>query len=277
MRRSISSKSPIDSHSRTRAINLATWSHFEMMRFRSFRVSCGCPGRTSQSSALRREVFPRRTPPVTVRRVVLFIATSADGFIARTDGAIDWLPSGDGSDYGYRAFLKTVDTLLIGRKTYDQVLAPIPFPYPDKRTYVFTRTKPSQRRVAAAHPSVTFVKEDPVAFVRRLRRSRGSAIWLVGGAQLIRPLQEAGLIDEYIISICPVFIGTGIPLFLATDREMRLRLTRRKVYGTGVVQLTYVPRASRRLSGTGARRGGRGRGSRPRARRRTRPGSPARP
>src|SRR5512136_1672286 len=98
-----------------------------------------------------------------MRRVVLFIATSADGFIAREDGAIDWLPSGDGSDYGYHAFIKRVDTLLMGRRTYEQLLTIGPFPYPDKRTYVFTRKK----RIGDSprnHPSVRFVDEDPVFF-----------------------------------------------------------------------------------------------------------------
>lgn len=179
-----------------------------------------------------------------MRRVVLFIATSADGFIAREDGAIDWLPSVDGDDYGYNGFIKTVDTLLMGRRTYEQLLTFGPFPYADKRTFVFTR----RMRLGGGpgmHPSISLVHEDPVPFVRRLRRQSGGTIWLVGGARLIQPLQEAALIDEYVISICPVFIGSGIPLFRRADREAQLRLTRHRAYSTGVVQLTFVPRGRR--------------------------------
>ncbi len=191
---------------------------------------------------------PPLFPPM--RRVVLFIATSADGFIARPDGAIDWLPAGDGNDYGYNAFIKTVDTILMGRKTYEQVLTFGPFPYPDKRCYVFSRRRTSRKDATKKPPSVRFVRSDAVAFVRRLRRQKGSAIWLVGGARLIQPLREASLVDEYIISICPVFIGSGLPLFLNTDRRLPLTLTRNRIYKTGVVQLTYEKRRPLRLRGS---------------------------
>jgi dihydrofolate reductase len=174
-----------------------------------------------------------------MRPVVLFIATSADGFIARTTGAIDWLPANAGNDYGYNAFIKTVDSILMGRKTYEQVLTFGPFPYPDKECFVFSRRGLGSRRTANKPPSVRLVRTDPVAFTRRLRNRKGSTIWLVGGARLIRSFQQAGLIDEYIISICPVFIGSGIPLFLKTDRQGRLKLIGHKAYRTGVVQLTY--------------------------------------
>lgn len=180
-----------------------------------------------------------------MRRIVLFIATSADGFIARRDGSIDWLPE-DGRDYGYRAFIRTVDAVLMGRKTYEQTLTFDAFPYPDKACYVFSRkgTRLEQDRRKPA--SVRIVRSDPVVFARRLRRRKGGVIWLVGGAGLIRPFQEAGLIDEYVISICPVVLGSGIPLFLETRSEAPLRLTRRRVFSTGVVQITYRRASGRR-------------------------------
>ncbi len=174
-----------------------------------------------------------------MRPVILFIATSADGFIARENGAIDWLPADDNNDYGYRAFIRTVDTVLMGRKTYEQVVTFGAFPYPDKRCYVFSRGRTQGSATTKRPPSVTFVRMDPVAFVRRLRRRKGGSICLAGGAGLIRPLHEAGVIDEYIISICPVVIGSGIPLFLEAKVERPLRLTRHRIYKTGVVQLTY--------------------------------------
>lgn len=180
-----------------------------------------------------------------MRRVVLFIATSADGYIARRDGSIDWLPA-DGHDYGYTAFLRTVDAVLMGRRTYEQTLTFDTFPYPDKACYVFSRKGRRLEQDLRKPPSVRIVRSDPVAFVRRLRRRKGGAIWLVGGAGLIRPFQQAGLIDEYIVSVCPVFIGSGIPLFLETDRQAAIRLTRHKAYRTGVVQLTYRPRRARK-------------------------------
>ena len=174
-----------------------------------------------------------------MRRVVLFIATSADGFIARKNGSYDWLPSDD-NDYGYRAFIRSVDTVLMGRKTYEQTITFDAFPYPDKECIVFSRKGRGLERDPRKPPSVRIVRSDPVGFVRRLRRRKGGVIWLVGGASLIRPFQEAGLIDEYVIAICPVFIGSGIPLFLDTDHQRSLKLTRHRIYKTGVVQLTYV-------------------------------------
>lgn len=173
-----------------------------------------------------------------MRKVVLFIATSADGYIARENLQYDFLPT-DGNDYGYRAFIKTVDAVLMGRTTYEQVLAFHAFPYADKACYVFSNRARGLETDPRRPACVDIVREDPVAFVRKLRRKKGASIWLVGGAQLIQPFQEAGLIDEYIISICPVFIGSGIPLFLKTRRQRALTLTRRRIYPTGVVQLTY--------------------------------------
>lgn len=184
-----------------------------------------------------------------MRRVALFIATSADGFIARSNGSIDWLPT-DGNDYGYNAFIRTVDTILMGRKTYQLALTFDAFPYPDKECYVFSRKGGRLERDPRKPASVRIVRSDPVAFVRRLRRRKGATIWLVGGAHLIQPLQEASLIDEYIISICPVFIGSGIPLFLNTDRQLPLNLTRHRIYKTGVVQVTYEKRRPLRLRGS---------------------------
>lgn len=174
-----------------------------------------------------------------MRKVVLFIATTADGFIARDDGRYDWLPTDD-NDYGYRAFIKTVGTVLMGRVTYQQVLDFESFPYADQECFVFSRRTRGLEKDPRRPPCVTIVRSDPVAFVRRLRRGRGPSIWLAGGAQLVQPLQEAGLIDEYVIFICPVFIGSGIPLFLRTKRQTRLRLAHRHVYESGVVELTYV-------------------------------------
>lgn len=178
--------------------------------------------------------------PPNMRRVILFIATSVDGFIARENGSYDWLPSDD-NDYGYRAFYKTIDTILLGRKTYEQVLAFPKFPYADKRCVVFSRKPKSLKEDPRRPPTVEVVGSDPAAFVRRLRRQRGAAIWLGGGASLIQPLQEARLIDEYVISVCPVLIGSGIPLFLKTRPQVDLKLTHRRIYRSGVVQLTYVP------------------------------------
>lgn len=144
-----------------------------------------------------------------MRIISLYIATSLDGFIARSDGRVDWLdaiPNPDQLDYGYDTFLASVDTTLMGNNTYQTVLGfGGNFPYADKINYVFSRTK------HPAAPYVQYVTEDPATFVQRLKQADGSGIWLIGGGQLNTILLNAGLIDELIISIAPVVLGAGIP------------------------------------------------------------------
>lgn len=167
-----------------------------------------------------------------MRKVKLFIACSLDGFIARPDGAVDWLFTDD--DYGYLAFYDSIDTTLMGNKTYQQVLSDGEFPYLGKNNYVFTR----QTNLPST-AQVIFIAEDIVSFTQKLKKSSGKDIWLIGGGAIINILYQAGLIDEYILAIHPVILGKGIPLFPGPIGEQKLLLQDVKTYSTGLVQLTY--------------------------------------
>ena len=167
-----------------------------------------------------------------MRKVILFIATSLDGYIARKDGAIDWLFT-DG-DYGYQEFYQSIDTTLTGNATYQQTLTFAEFPYPGKTNYVFTRN-PNQ----ASNDQVTFVSSDISDFVHQLKQQNGKDIWLVGGGQINTILLNAGLIDEMIVSIHPIILGDGIALFVGQPREKKMTLVAVKSFDSGLIQLHY--------------------------------------
>ena len=172
-----------------------------------------------------------------MRDLVLYIATSLDGFIARADGAVDWLtPDQEFSneDYGYQKFLQTIDTILMGRKTYDQLLEFGPFPYENKQCYVFTR---DEAKTEDEH--VQFVHENINNFVKMLKLGKGLNIWLVGGGAIINEIMPHNLIDKYIISILPILLGSGIPLFQPKSYEVRLKLDNQISFQSGLVQLHY--------------------------------------
>jgi len=180
------------------------------------------------------------------RRIVVYIATSADGYIARPDGDVEWLNRRpDTVDYGMGEFYPTIDTILWGRKTYDWLLNY--FKKIGKTTglfdakvanYVFSRKPPEQ--VAAG---AEFVTEPLKTFAQRLRSSPGKNIWMMGGGGLIASFLDAGEIDEFDIHVIPVFIGEGIPLIAPRHRDVPLRLVSSQGYPDGVVRLRYeVPR-----------------------------------
>ncbi|WP_242920915.1 dihydrofolate reductase family protein [Pontibacter liquoris] len=170
-----------------------------------------------------------------MRRVILYIAASQDGYIARPDGSIDWLEDAayalEGVDFGYSAFMQSIDTTLMGHTTYKQVLGfDAPFPYSDKTNYVFSRS---------AHPDTAqahFVHEDPATFTRQLQQLPGKDIWLIGGSELNTVLLNAGLINEVIITTIPVILGQGIPLFAIGAQETKLHLHHSRSYQNGFVQ-----------------------------------------
>ena len=180
------------------------------------------------------------------RKIIVYIATSADGYIARPDGDVEWLNRRPSNvDYGMRHFYSTIDTILWGRKTYDWLLS-----YYRKRgkkkglfdtkvaNYVFSRKPP--RRAA---PGVEFVSQPVKAFARRLRAAPGKHIWMMGGGGLIASFLDAREIDEFDIHVIPVFIGKGIPLVAPRHRDVPLRLRSSRKYPDGVVRLRYeVPR-----------------------------------
>lgn len=173
----------------------------------------------------------------TNRKVILYIAASLDGYIAKPNGDIDWLSivQKQGEDYGYSEFIKTVDTVILGRKTYDKVMSMADsFPHEGKDWYVITREeRPPEGRIKFYNGKI----QDLMA---ELKSHEGSNIFIDGGAELINELMKNDLIDEFIISIIPVFLGNGIRLFKDYRPEMKLKLINGKTYDSGLVQMYYV-------------------------------------
>lgn len=165
-----------------------------------------------------------------MRKIKLFIASSLDGFIAREDGSIDWLPQSGNS--GYEEFFKTIDTVIIGRKTYEQILTFGKYPYEGKKSYVLTKNTTIKKE-----GNVEFVFEAE-KLVKELISSSGKDIWLVGGAELVSVFLNQDLIDEIILSIIPVVLGKGIPLFKNIRRETKLQLLKTREYDE-LVELNY--------------------------------------
>jgi len=167
-----------------------------------------------------------------MREIVLYSASSFDGYIARKNGDIDWLFSD--ADYGYQEFYDSIDTTLTGHNTYKQIKFFDEFPYPGKTNYIFG--KPSG--IPDDNP-VIFVSDDMINFVQQLKKERGKKIWLVGGGQLNSTLWNTGFIDEIILSVHPILLGEGIPLFAGNPVERTLKLIHTKSFESGLVQMTY--------------------------------------
>lgn len=171
------------------------------------------------------------------RKVIVNIATSADGYIARSDGNLDWLtrrPAPKGF-YGLPKFARSVGAKILGRKTFDLSVGMGATFRAEDVHYVFSR----RPRPAAVPRGVQFVKEPIRAFVERLRKQAGKNVWMMGGGEIIGSFLDEGAIDEFIISVVPTFIGEGIPLIAPRHREVQLRLRSSKRFADGVVQLHY--------------------------------------
>lgn len=159
------------------------------------------------------------------RKVSLFIAMSLDGCIAKADGSVTWLETDRPQtevDDSYEKFYAQVDTVLLGRKTYEQLiteLSPEVYPYEDVESYIFTSAP--EKTVGRRH----FVKGDVVPLVEKLQAQAGGVIWIVGGSSIVAPLIEANLIDEYVIAVIPRILGSGVPLFQPGEREILLTQT----------------------------------------------------
>lgn len=171
-------------------------------------------------------------------RIKLYIATSLDGFIARENGSIDWLTKYENNpetDYGYSEFYASIGKVLMGRKTYEQALEFGEWPYREKKSYVFTRQKEPTRR----ENNVEFVSEDIGEFVRQLKRNTEEDIWLVGGSQIIKVFFEENLVQDLIVFVVPIILGSGIPLFDHIGKEIGFRTGRVERYENGLVKLEY--------------------------------------
>lgn len=170
------------------------------------------------------------------RKVILYIATSLDGYIASPDDNLDFLSvvEQEGEDYGYAQFIETVDTVIVGRKTYDKVLSMgFDFPHTDKESYIVTRTaKP-------AIGKVQFYTENIKTLILKLKEQEGKNIFVDGGAEVVNLLLKDNLIDEFCISIIPVLLGGGIRLFQNNRPELPLKFIRSETFKSGLVQVWY--------------------------------------
>ena len=174
--------------------------------------------------------------PTERRKIIASLATSADGYIGRLDGSVDWLdrPMPKGG-YGMNAFLRSIDTILWGRKTYDfAVKMGGVGVYGKVKHYAFSRRPPSDPL-----PGVEFVSEPIPEFVGGLRAARGKNIWMMGGAEILASFLDAGAIDQFSIHVVPVMIGEGIPLVAPRHRNIPLELISVRSFPDGVVHLNY--------------------------------------
>ncbi|MGG7661112.1 dihydrofolate reductase family protein [Dyadobacter sp. BHUBP1] len=173
------------------------------------------------------------------RKVFVYIAASLDGYIAKHDDDLTFLSlvEQEGEDYGYGEFIDTIDTVIIGRKTYDKVQAMgIEYLRADKEYYIMTRTPRAQEG------NVRFHTGDLKALIDELKQKEGKHIFVDGGAEVVNQLIRLDLIDEYIVSLIPILLGDGIRLFKDGRPEQNLTFVSSKSFEKGLVQLHYMRR-----------------------------------
>ncbi len=161
---------------------------------------------------------------------------SLDGYIAQPNDSLDFLSmvEKEGEDYGYNDFIETIDTVIVGRKTYEKVLSMgYDFPHTDKESYIITRTpRPSIG-------NITFYTADLKTLIENLKAKEGKNIFCDGGAEIVNELLKHNLIDEFYISVIPIMVGNGTPLFKNRRPEIALKLISSKSFEKGLVQLHY--------------------------------------
>lgn len=170
--------------------------------------------------------------------IVYYAAASLDGFIATQDGGVDWLPpiEADGEYYGYHDFYATIDAILMGSATYEQIQHHAAWPYAGKPCWVFTR----QRRYAkSGNAGINFTGASPDHIAAELEGQGVKRAWIVGGGKLAASFRERGLITAYGIGIVPAILGGGIPLLATHGPLDKLILTGCQTYPDGVVMLWY--------------------------------------
>lgn len=168
--------------------------------------------------------------------ISVFVGTSVDGFIARHNDSLDFLDEGGGEPHGYDEFFASIDTLLIGRKTYEVVVKFPEWPYGEKRVVVLSSQPLDFSGISAAH--VEQMTGSPQDIISQLAATGAQNIYLDGGVTIQRFLR-AGLVDRLIITRVPVLIGEGIPLFGSLPHDVHLRHVRTQHYATGLVQTEY--------------------------------------
>ena len=171
-------------------------------------------------------------------KVILYIAQSKDGFIASKDGSVAWLDKYNdlGSDFGYTDFSKTISTVVMGNKTYQQILGfDCEYPYKTQTNYVFTRNKSLTR-----DEHVIFIHGDIPKNIAEIKAESKKDIWLVGGASVFNALSKANCVDELIVTTMPVSLGEGIPLFVDEDEREKYTIDKVIDCGHDVVQEVFT-------------------------------------
>lgn len=171
-----------------------------------------------------------------MRKLILYIAISLDGYIAKPDDDLSFLSvvEQEGEDYGYADFIDTVDAVIVGRKTYDKVLSMgVDFPHADKDAYIITRTP------RPAIGNIKFYSGNLKALVEKLKTQEGKHIFCDGGAEIVNELLNHQLFDELIISVIPILVGSGTKLFHDGRPEQKLELVSVKSFKKGLTQLHY--------------------------------------
>lgn len=176
-----------------------------------------------------------------MKNVILYIAVSLDGYIADCQKSVNWIKGQDDSTEmqdTYSTFFPTVDTIIMGKNTYDQItteLSPEKWPYLGAKTYVFTHKKTNDTK------DIIFTNENPSLLVKRIKQQEGKNIWICGGADIVNQLLIEDLIDTFRISIIPVVLGGGIRLFEETNTMIDLRLVHTIQYN-GIIEAIYKRR-----------------------------------
>ncbi|MEM7656514.1 MAG: dihydrofolate reductase family protein [Bacteroidota bacterium] len=172
-------------------------------------------------------------------QMYLYLAASLDGFIARKDGSLDWLtelPNPDGLDYGYQTFYEGIDTVLMGRGTYQEILSfGVDWPYADCQSWILSRQQDLDLPTPHTHQLTHLTPES----LGSLRQNSQKGIWVVGGGQVISQLLQLDAIDQLILSYAPILLGDGIPLVARPGKETPLRLIDTQQYPNGLMTLRY--------------------------------------
>ena len=171
--------------------------------------------------------------------IKLYIATTLDGFIARENNSLDWLhelPVPENEDYGYSKFLSGIDTVIMGRKTYDEILGfGVDWPYANCKSYILT----SEVSYKATTPNTEVLHDLDLEFIEKVKTESKKNTWIVGGGQLISTFLNLDAIDEMILSIVPRILGKGIRLFPNGPKETKFELISSQSFESGLVNLTY--------------------------------------
>ncbi|EDO44863.1 predicted protein [Nematostella vectensis] len=178
-----------------------------------------------------------------MKKVILYIATSQDDFVADKDGGVGWLPQPDQGDvatgsHDFKTVLDRVDTIIMGSKSYKQILTFGDWAWPDKHSYIL-----SSKKIDVPLPCITVTKKSPTELMQKIRSEgkQGKDIWLLGGAGVARSFEKEGLIDEILLSFIPKTLGEGIPLGLSYDG---FELKNEETLANGMIQRAYLRKSA---------------------------------